>query len=44
MDVRAFNSQFDGLSDAMQTCFVFGDIVGCWEENPKDITEFVLVR
>ena len=38
-----FDSQFDSQSDAMQACFVFGDVVGCRKEDPKDVAEFVLV-
>ena len=43
MDVKAFNSQFDSQSDAMQTCFVFDDVVRYRKEDPKDVAEFVLV-
>ena len=43
MDVKTFDSQFDSQSDAMQTCFVFDDVVRYRKEDPKDVAEFVLV-
>ena len=43
VDIKAPDSQFDGQSDAMQACFVLGDVIGCWKKDPKDVVKFVLV-
>ena len=41
---KAFDAELDGYTESMETCFIFGDIVGGWKMNSENILELVLGR
>ena len=41
---EAFDTELDGYTESMETCFIFGGIVGGWKMNSEDVSELVLGR
>ena len=41
---EAFDAKLDGYKESVETCFIFGSIIGGWKMNLKDLSELVLGR
>ena len=41
---EAFDTELDGYTKSVETCFIFGGVVGSWEMNSEDVSELVLGR
>ena len=39
---EAFDTELDGYTESMETCFIFGGVVGGWKMNSENISELVL--
>ena len=39
---EAFDTELDGYTKSMETCFILRGVVGGWKMNWEDITELVL--
>ena len=41
---EAFDTELDGYMESVETCFVFGDVIGGWKMNSENVLELVLSR
>ena len=41
---EAFDTELDGYTESMETCFIFGGVVGGWKMNSENVSELVLGR
>ena len=41
---EAFDTELDGYTKSVETCFIFHGIVGGWKMNSEDVSELVLSR
>ena len=39
---EVFDTELDGYTKSVETCFIFRGIVGSWEMNSEDVSELVL--
>ena len=40
----AFNAEFNGYTESVETCFIFGGVVGGWKMNSENILDLVFGR
>ena len=40
----AFNIELDGYTESVETCFIFGGVVGGWKMNSENVSELILGR
>ena len=41
---EAFDTKLDGYTETVETCFIFGGVVGGWKMYSKNVSEFVFGR
>ena len=41
---EAFDAKLNGYTESMETCFIFGDVVGGWKINSENVSKLVLDR
>ena len=41
---EAFDAKLDGYTESVETCFIFGGVVGGWKMYSKNVSEFVFGR
>jgi len=41
---EAFDAELDGYTESVETCFIFGGVVGGWKMNSENISKLVLGR
>ena len=41
---EAFDAELDGYMETVETCFIFGGVVGGWKMYSKNVSEFVFGR
>ena len=41
---EVFDAELDGYMESMETCFIFGGVIGGWKMNLENISELVLGR
>ena len=39
---EAFDTELDGYTESMETCFIFGGVVGGWKMNSENVLKLVL--
>ena len=37
----AFNTELNGYTESMETCFIFGDVVGGWKMNSENVSKLI---
>jgi hypothetical protein len=41
---EAFDTELDGYTKSVETCFIFGGVVGSWKVYPKNVSRLILGR
>ena len=41
---EAFDAELDGYTETVETCFIFGGVVGGWKMYSENVSELVLGR
>ena len=38
---EAFDAELDGYTESVETCFIFGGVVGGWKMNSENVSELI---
>ena len=41
---EVFDAELDGYTETVETCFIFGGVVGGWKMNSENVSELVFGR